>query len=190
MDDRQLVQQLLAGNEEAEHLFFHSYRNRLYRACVSLLGYQDPEAEDVTQEAFLIALRKLREFEFRSTLFSWLYGICVNLCYDRMDKRQRQVSLLDEELENLAAPLAEDRQRKAEEEAEKARLLQILEAQKNRLGTFCRELLEMRDGRGLSYAQLSQALKVPMGTVMSRLSRCKEALKRLALESLEGGKDG
>src|ERR1035438_8896787 len=73
LEDRQLVEKLLAKDTDAENYFFRIYRDKLYKVCVYLLGYQDPEAEDITQEAFLAALRKLPEFEFRSSLYTWLY---------------------------------------------------------------------------------------------------------------------
>lgn len=190
MDDRQLVQKLLAKDWEAENTFFCTYRDKLYRTCVSLLGYQDPDAEDVTQEAFLVALRKLPEFEFRSSLYTWLYRICVNLCYERIKKRWRQVSHLEEELETLAGPAAEARQGREKEEAERSKMLELVEGQKKLLGDPCRNLLELRDGQTKSYAQISLVLKIPMGTVMSRIARCREALKQLVLKALKGEKDG
>lgn len=189
MEDRILVERLLRKDEEAERYFFETYRDRLYRVCVSLLGYQDPEAEDVTQEVFLVALRKVGGFEFRSSLYTWLYRICVNLCYTRMEARRRLVVHLDEELEVLAGPRSMTLQKEREDEAEKGRKLELMRSQKEKLGSFCRDLLEMREGQGKSYAQMAETLKVPMGTVMSRLARCKEALKRLVLGTMEGGAD-
>lgn len=186
MDDRQMVKKLLEGDWEAERFFFHAYRDKLYRTCVSFLGYQDPEAEDVTQEAFIVALRKLPEFEFRSSLFSWLYRICVNLCYERIDKRWRQVNLLEGDLEALAGPLAEDHKRAQEEGEEKEKMLGLVAEQKKLMGQPCQELLDLRDVRGESYATISRTLKVPMGTVMSRLARCREALKKLVLKAMKG----
>jgi RNA polymerase sigma-70 factor (ECF subfamily) len=190
LDDRQLVQKLLAKDREAENYFFRAYRDKLYNTSVHFLGYQDPEAEDVTQEAFLRALHKLSEFEFRSSLYTWLFRICVNLCYERIRKRKRQVAHLEEELETLTGPEAVSRQEREEENAEKNRLLELVETQKGRLGEFCRGLLEQRDRLQKSYAEISLDLKVPMGTVMSRISRCREALKRLVLEALQGKRDG
>ncbi len=51
MEDRELVRKILQGDEQAKTQFYVQYRERLYRDCVFLLGYRDPEAEDLVQEA-------------------------------------------------------------------------------------------------------------------------------------------
>ena len=53
------------------------------------------------------------------------------------------------------------------------------------MGEPCRGLLNLRDSQGKSYALISETLKVPMGTVMSRLARCRETLKQMVLQALE-----
>ena len=91
MEERELVRRVLDGDKSAQTEFFLVHRDRLYRTCVYFLGYQDPEAEDIVQEAFIIALRKLPEFEFKASLNTWLTQICVFLCYKRLHKRHRAV---------------------------------------------------------------------------------------------------
>jgi RNA polymerase sigma-70 factor (ECF subfamily) len=189
LEDRLLVEKLLAKDREAENFFFRTYREKLYKTCVYILGYQDPDAEDITQETFLAALRKLPEFEFRSSLYTWLYRICVYLCYERLEKRRRQLGQEEEALEALAGPVSLARQQRDEETAEKNMMLALMEEKRELLGVPCRELLNMRDQEDQSYAQISKAIKAPIGTVMSRLARCKETLRRLMAEALEGKKD-
>src|ERR1035438_3071107 len=87
LEDRELVQKLLAKDPEAERLFFVTYRDRLCKACFYLLGHRDPEAEDVVQETFAAAFDKISEFEFRSSLFHWLFRICMNRCYRSEERR-------------------------------------------------------------------------------------------------------
>ncbi|MGH7740068.1 MAG: RNA polymerase sigma factor [bacterium] len=186
MEDRELVRRLLSKDPEAERHFFHAYRDRLCKVCHYILGYQDPEAEDVTQEAFMAALRKLSEFEFRSSLYSWLFRICMNLCYDRVRRRQSQVVRVQEDLEILAAGPSMEKARWDQDDAKRQKMMDLVAAQKKTLGAPCRDLLEMRDGQTRSYADISKILKVPIGTIMSRLSRCKEALKQLVLAACEG----
>ena len=190
MEDRELVQKLLAKDDEAYRHFYATYQNKIYKACVYLLGYQDPDAEDVAQEVFLAALKQLPGFEFRSSLYHWLYRICMYLCYERIRKRRRMVASEEEALETAALSQALGRQNKDEEEKEKQQMMELLESQKQVLGDPCRSLLDLRDGQEKSYAQIADALKVPMGTVMSRLARCKEALKTLVLKALKEASRG
>ncbi|HVZ80704.1 MAG TPA: sigma-70 family RNA polymerase sigma factor [bacterium] len=190
MEDRELVQKLLAKDDQAYRYFYGTYRDRIYRASVYLLGYRDPEAEDVTQEVFLAALQHLPQFEFRSSLYHWLYRICMYQCYERIRKRRRQVASLQEELEAASQAGALRDHDGPEEEAEKQVLLDLLEKQRALLGDPCRQLLDLWDVQKRSYAQMADALKVPIGTIMSRLSRCKAALKELFLKALKERPNG
>ncbi len=184
MEDRELVEKLLAKEEAAYRYFYGTYRDKIYKASVYLLGYQDPDAEDVTQEVFLAALKQLPQFEFRSSLYHWLYRICMYLCYERIRKRRRQVASLEDELETAAAPLVFG-QDQALDDQERQKALETIEAQRQLMGDPCRGLLDLREKQQKSYAQIADALKVPIGTVMSRLARCKEALKALVLKALK-----
>ncbi len=184
MEDQELVRRLLAKDAEAERLFYLTYKDPLYRTCTYILGYRDRDAEDMVHDTFLAALRDLPGFQFRSRLERWLRQICVHLCYKQLKKRKRLVAQLNEDLEALSAPRALekpglDRQKKETENA-----LEVMESQKGLLGKPCQKLLELRDGEEKSYAELAEILKVPMGTVMSRLARCKDALKALMQKAL------
>jgi RNA polymerase sigma-70 factor (ECF subfamily) len=184
LDDRELVRRLLAKDQEAERYFFITFRDRLCKACFYVLGYQDPEAEDVVQESFLAAFNKISEFEFRSSLFHWLFRICMNRCYERIRKRQRQIVRVEAELEDIIGLPSMEQELRRGEAAETHRTLEIIEAQRENLGEPCRGLLLLRDQEGSSYAAIAEKLKIPIGTVMSRLSRCKEALKQLVLNAM------
>ena len=190
LEDRELVQKLLAKDDQAHRYFYDTYRDKIYKASCYLLGYQDPDAEDVTQEVFLAALQQLPQFRFRSSLYHWLYRICMYQCYERIRKRKRLVVTMDEELEMAARPHSTGSQEREAEDKEKKRMLEILENQKGLLGEPCRGLLDLREGQNRSYAQMAGILKVPIGTIMSRLARCKETLKELFLRALKESKNG
>jgi RNA polymerase sigma factor (sigma-70 family) len=190
LEDRELVQKLLAKDDQAYGLFYQTYRDKIYKASVYLLGYNDPDAEDVTHEVFLAALQQLPQFEFRSSLYHWLYRICMYQCYERIRKRKRLVVTMDEELEAAARSSSVGRQDWELEGKEKQKMLELLETQKQMLGEPCKGLLDLRDGQDKSYAQMAGILKVPIGTVMSRLARCKEALKDLFFRALKEAKHG
>ena len=96
------------------------------------------------------------------------------------------MTFLQEELEALAGPMAEERQRREEESSLRDQRLAVIAEQKKLLGAPCQDLLELREVQGKSYAELTTIFKAPMGTIMSRLARCREALKQLVLRVLEG----
>ncbi len=180
--ERDLVKKILSGDKEAQTRFYQENARRLYPICVHFLGYQDLEAEDLVQEAFLIAFRKLAQFEFRSSLYTWMAHICVNLCYERLRKRKRELGTLHEDLERMSQPQAGIRLQEEQLEAEKRSQLETLDRLMKSMSEKCRQVLELRDRQGISYIDLSRKLKMPPGTVMSQLARCRQALKSL-LES-------
>lgn len=185
MDDRELVQKILQGDEQAKTQFYIQYRERLYKDCVYLLGYRDPEAEDVVQEAFIIAFKKLPEFEFRASLSTWLTQICIFLCYNRYRKRAKTVVQENENLEKILSRRSmEGEERKAQDE-ERASRLQLIDRGLEKIGEECRQIVVLRDKEEKTYIEIGKLMKIPLGTVMSRLSRCKKALK-LIVEQMMG----
>ena len=186
MDEKELVERVLKGEETAKNQFFNAYKEQLYRVCASLLGYRDPDAQDVVQETFLTAFQKLGEFEFRSGLATWLTRICIYKTYQQIEKRKRDLARAHEDLEILSRPSALrglDAQRDKEERQAKLDLVVLC---LEKLKRECREIVTLRDREGKSYVAIGKNLEIPIGTVMSRLARCKQALKALVLAELEG----
>lgn len=187
MEDRELVQKILQGDEGAKTQFYVQYRERLYKDCVFLLGYRDPEAEDLVQEAFMIAFKKLPRFEFRSALGTWLTQICIYLCYNRYRTRAKMVVQEEEGLEELLrARSLEGEVEKSRDEDKKAKL-RLIDQGLEKIGAECREIVVLRDKEEKTYIEIGRLLKIPLGTVMSRLSRCKKALKVLIEQMLREG---
>jgi RNA polymerase sigma factor (sigma-70 family) len=153
--------------------------------CVHFLGYQDSDIDDIIQQTFMIAFQKLPEFEPRSSLYTWLAHICVNLCYERIRKRKRVLVSLEEELDQLSSHLSRSAELKKEQDGEQGRKIRLLEKLMQTMGEKCRKILELRDKQGKSYAEVGKTLKIPIGTVMSQLARCRETLKQLVQNTLE-----
>ena len=187
MDDQALVQGLLQKDGASERYFFQTFRPKLYRIATFILGNRDPEVEDVVQEAFLAALTDLPKFQFRSSFFHWLRKICVYRCYERIRRRKRLVMNADEEMESLTHRAAIEKDREKTKEDQQGGLLQILKAELEALGERCREILRLRDQEGKNYSQLSAHFKIPIGTVMSRLARCKEELRQRVMRAARKG---
>jgi RNA polymerase sigma-70 factor (ECF subfamily) len=185
--ERELVRRVLANEAGAGDEFVLRYRERIYAVCVALLGWQDPEAEDAVQETFGAAWLGLPGFEFRSSLYTWLNQICVRQCYRRIRARSSMALGAENDLAAILGQTASDEGGALRElDEERSRWLKkAVQA----LGEACRKLVTMRDFEGLSYAALARTLKAPIGTVMSRLARCREKLKAQA-RAWQDGVDG
>ena len=187
-NERDLVQKILSGDLEAQALFYQENAKRLYPICVHFLGYQDPEAEDIVQDCFLIAFKKLEGFEFRSSLYTWLAHICVNLCYERLRRRKKVLATEETGLELLTASRSGAAENQRLEDEEKNKQLEVLKRLIQSMSEKCRGVLELRDQRGESYINIARALKIPPGTVMSQLARCRKALRHLFENEQSGAK--
>ena len=132
------------------------------------------------------AFRKLPEFEPRATLYTWIAHICVNLCYQRLHKRKKALASEEEALEQAASALSESRQAEKEEREGRDSRIGLLRRLIETMGEKCRRILELRDFKGESYVAICKTLKMPLGTVMSQLARCRETLRKM-VQSSPGG---
>jgi RNA polymerase sigma-70 factor (ECF subfamily) len=167
--DRALAERLLAGDEAAQEELYRSLRPRLKATAAYFLGWQDPDIEDMVQMSFQAAFEKLADYDpSRASLYTWTNQICVYLCFKRVRRRKRTVLALAGELEAMAGPSPA-----AEEDPQLASVRKAVAT----LGERCRDLVQKRFYENGSYADLARHLKVPMGTVASRLARCLESLR-------------
>lgn len=182
-EERQLVEQAKRGDRQAFLKLIQPYHERVYATAVRLLGNPEDAAE-ITQEALLRTFWKIRTFHGRAHFYTWLYRTALNLCYRRLSDaharmKKRSVSL-DESRETDQGTLEEltlpDQNRLAREDLvheEEIQLVRQALASMNR-GDF--QILILREFEELSYEEISQRLRIPRGTVMSRLHRARLAL--------------
>ena len=180
-----LVGRVIAGDHTAEEQFFRLFRPRLYRASMYFLGGQDSEAEDIVQDTFMIALPKLKDYVFKAPIYAWLRQICLHLCYARLHKRSRMLVSLEEDLELFMRRMASDRLQNQDLELAKQEKLAVLRELITQLNPVSREIINLRNVQGLSYTMISQALRIPLGTVMSRLARARDQIRELAKDPQE-----
>jgi RNA polymerase sigma-70 factor (ECF subfamily) len=178
-DEEALVRLVIAGDPAAEEKFFKMYRPRLYRASMYFLGGQDTEAEDIVQDTFVIALPKLKDYVFRAPIYAWLRQICLRLCYARLRTRSRVLASLEEDLELFMQRTAIERIQNQDLEALKQQRLARLRLLIAQLNPNSRQIIELRGVQGMSYTLISQALNIPLGTVMSRLARARDQIRKL-----------
>jgi RNA polymerase sigma factor (sigma-70 family) len=145
----------------------------LYRYAYRLTG-MGADAEDLTQQAFLIAQQKLHQLREAERAAGWLYAI-LRSCYLKWRRKRFPMTstLADLDMADVPQPVPELRAVDSEE------LQQVL----GELHDDLRLILLMFYFEELSYKQIADELEVPIGTVMSRLSRAKQKLReRLSAE--------
>ena len=160
--------------DDFEHVVL-PHLDAAYRLARWLVG-NEHDAEDLVQEACLRALRHFNTFSSGNSR-SWFLRIVRNTCYD-WQRHARQIALhvFDEE-QHSESTLTLDPETLMFHAADVA----LIEHAMRELPARFRELLLLREVEGFSYQELADVLGIPIGTVMSRLSRSRQAFRR-ALE--------
>jgi RNA polymerase sigma-70 factor (ECF subfamily) len=141
-----------------------------FRLARFLTGTEE-DAEDVVQEAALRALRYFRTFSGGDGR-AWFLRIVRHSCYDsRGDKREAAADIFDEQ-KHTATRLTPETLLLQEDN------VSLIEDAMSDLPQRFRELLVLRELEGLSYRELADVLRVPIGSVMSGLSRARQAFRR------------
>jgi RNA polymerase sigma-70 factor (ECF subfamily) len=155
----------------------------VFNLAARLLGDAE-EARDVAQNVFLHVYRKLGQFRGKSALRTWIYRITVNQCHNRRRwwksrKRDREEPLDELVSGAQAARLADQRPRSSpNDETRRRERARRVQAALLELSFEHRAVLILREMEGLSCEAIGEALGVAAGTVKSRLSRAREALRR------------
>lgn len=172
--DAELVRQIRAGDESAFAELINRHSDGLYRMACSLLN-SPADAEDVLQETFLGAFNRLSAFEGRSSVKTWLVRILLN--HASKFRRSQRVRRTDP-LPDQVGPRSGDEKYAASSPAaaveSRVDVMEMLQT----LSSEHREVIVLRELQQMSYDEIAEALKIPRGTVESRLHRARQELKR------------
>lgn len=178
-DEAELLARAKRGDREAFGILVKRYERRVVGVALAVVHNQD-DALELAQETFIRAFENLHSFESRSSFSTWLYRIAANLSIDFWRREGRHNVLRGEDAENelRRLPSAGGDSFTATTRSELGvRLSKALEE----LTPEHRAVILLREVEGLSYDEISEVLKCPRGTVMSRLhyarSRLREILK-------------
>ncbi|HEX7049601.1 MAG TPA: RNA polymerase sigma factor [Longimicrobiales bacterium] len=170
MDERQLIQRVLAGDPAAERALYDAHVDRVHRLAFRLSG--DPElAQEFTQETFIRAFDRLRGFRGDAALSTWLHAITVSVTLNGL-RKVRRLRLRETALgEGTARDDAHGAT--AAEPDLKHRLKRAIDA----LPEHYRTVFIMHDVEGYTHEEIGQVLEVPAGTSKARLSRARARLR-------------
>lgn len=181
-----LVRQCIAGDGQAWQQLVLSQHRRIYAICYRFTG-SATDAEDLTQDVFLKLYKNLASFDLQKGSFqTWITTLARNLLVDhfRRTRMERASDSLDatfdgeEDGPTMADRLADTRQSQEQHFASLELKVRIQEALKQ-LSPELREAVILRDLEDMDYKEIAQVLRIPEGTVKSRISRGRGELARL-----------
>jgi RNA polymerase sigma-70 factor (ECF subfamily) len=176
--ENDLILQAQAGDRHSFDQLVAKAYPLVFNTAYRILGDYD-SAADATQTAFVRAYRSLRTFRRSSSFTTWLYRIVSNVCLDvvRRQKRQAQSLTLESEYEQMAERDIADDRAQPEQTALETELQKSVHKALGRLRMEHRTVLVLYDLAGFSYEEIAEMLKLPLGTVKSRLNRARLALR-------------
>jgi RNA polymerase sigma factor (sigma-70 family) len=178
MDDRTLVDRFLKKRSEREfQKLYLANTPRLYMTALRLTGHDQREAEELIQEMWCIAIRKLETFQWKSELKTWLTGILINLFRSRRRKMEK------EEL------LAEDAHMDTEEELHDIPTVIDLENAISQLPPGYRQIVILHDIEGYKHREIASILDITEGTSKSQLFHARKALRVYLREYADKNKE-
>lgn len=171
--DNQLVDRIKIGDKLAFQALASRHADRLFGLAYALLG-SSSDAEDVVQETMLAALNGMRSFEGRSTVGTWLRSILVfqSSKLRRSRRVRKSVSLSEPDVLSHDVALWDDSAIPAAQS--RLDVMEMLDV----LPDEYRQVLVLRELQQMSYEQIAQTLRVPLGTVESRLFRARQMIKQ------------
>ena len=184
-EDSSLVQETLQGNQLSFQLLIERYQERIF-GLVRHYTTKTVEVEDIVQDTFIKAFRKLSTFQHQSSFSTWLYRIAVNTSLDFLKRAGRNPVQAVEDPETLS-PSIESGQAQVilppDSRLEREEIARITHEVLEELPEIFRTVLVLREFEDLSYQEMADLLGISIGTVESRLfrarARFKDALVRL-----------
>jgi RNA polymerase sigma-70 factor (ECF subfamily) len=169
IQERQWVERCRVGDTRALECLIAKHRNRLIRTASNLLRDRH-EGEDVAQESFLKAFREIGKLRDDRAFSGYLYRICVRLCMDRLRLKRAELVQFDSAQPHQGG-VVENRV--------------VIEKLLDQLAPELRTTLVLREMEQLSYEEVAEIMRVPVGTVRSRLHTARERFRKLWIEAVK-----
>ena len=169
-----LVERCRAGDLAAFETIYRTHAGRLYSVACRVLG-NPTDAEDLLQEIFLAAHRKLGSFRGESALGTWLYRLAMNLCLDHLRSRATRSGQLTDALDDEYGLDDVGSRGLAERTVSKMDLERALA----RLPEGCRTAFVLHDVEGLEHREVAAALGIAEGTSKSQVHKARMRLRAM-----------
>lgn len=176
-DQEHIIARARRGDADAFEQLVTAYRNQVFRLALRMCG-NEADADEVAQEAFLSAWKGLPNFRGESRFSTWLYQLTTHAAIDLMRREKRQAAA--EDIDEITAA---DDGPSPQQQVERTETQREIRSALMQLPEEYRQVLLLRFMQELSYEEIGRALKLPVGTVKSRLNRAKAQLKDILSRS-------
>ncbi|MFA5777897.1 MAG: sigma-70 family RNA polymerase sigma factor [Candidatus Paceibacterota bacterium] len=170
LSDEEVIKRVRTSNQDLYAVIIDRYQKKLIRYAFNLIKNED-KAVDVVQEAFIKAFINLNSFNLEKKFSSWIYRIVHNQIINTVKKHQKEVPLL----EDWDFQSEED----TEKDFEKKEITEKIEKCLENIPLLYSEPLSLYYIDEKSYEEISDILRIPMGTVATRINRAKKLMKKI-----------
>jgi len=169
--DEDLIERFQKGDLYAYDLIVKRYKDQLLNFVYRFVGNQE-EAEDIVQETFLRVYRKRHAYKRVAKFSTWIYTIAGNLSRTELRRRKRRklFSITDLGYEDRDYEIS-DEDFNPENQVDGVIKEEIIQKEIDQLSPKFRQVIILRDVQELSYEEISKIIRVPIGTVKSRVNR-------------------
>ena len=178
-DEKEAIRECRRGRIEGLQVLYELHKERVFRTCFRILSDLSL-AEDAAQDVFLRVFDRIRSYGERSEFSTWLYRLTVNHALNVLERERRRQKAPGRDEPSGRSPAPDEALARKESSEKVQELLSSLPPKH-------RTVLVLREIEGLSYKEIAGVLRIPSGTVMSRLSRAREDLKRRWLRFQDPG---
>ncbi|MGD8189592.1 RNA polymerase sigma factor [Brevibacillus ginsengisoli] len=164
----QIIADAKRGNIDAFTQLMKRCKTQVFQQAFAMLNDRE-EAKDVTQEAFIRTYQSLKKLESEYAFSSWLTRIVSNLCYDRLQKRKKENVVVTSDRIEETTTLSDT--------TDSMQMRITIQEAMQKLSFEHREVIILREIKGFTYDEISEILKIPVGTVKSRIYSARMALR-------------
>jgi len=185
--DYKLVQSAVErGDQKAYAELMNNYKDSIYFMLLKMTNNPD-DADDLTIEAFGKAFKKLHQYTPDYAFSTWLFKIASNNCIDYIRKKKKMTFSIDKSYDNVdGTDIAQNipsETNDPEENFIKKQKIKLMREIVEKLKPRYRSLIEMRYFNEMSYEEISDETKLPLGTVKAQLFRAREFLYQILKDS-------
>ncbi len=176
------------GDQKAYAELMNNYRDSIYFMLLKMTNDTD-DADDLTIEAFGKAFKKLHQYTPDYAFSTWLFKIASNNCIDFIRKKKKMTLSIDKSYDNVeGSEMAQNIPAQVPDPEEyfiKKQKIKLMREIVEKLKPRYKTLVDMRYFQELSYEEISEELKLPLGTVKAQLFRAREFLFNILKNSQE-----